>query len=161
MVDLHEIYEAEKTLPVDPDWRVRPHERWSRLVCPIDIDGETVEGLRLGITASPIMPDEAVTFQLEYVPPRRDVKGGPMSRIEWRSLSPHNNKGLGPPEYQFKLIKECHEHCFYLNWEHSTANVRRGHLPIAIPLKEEYTSFVDALAFVSKQFNIKDISSIS
>jgi hypothetical protein len=106
------------------------------------------------------MPDEAVSIQLEYLPAKRGARGGPMSRIEWRSLGAHGNKGIGPEKYRFKQIKECHEHCFHLNWAHSESQVRRGNLPIAIPLESEYTTFMDVLDFAANRFNIKDVTSV-
>jgi hypothetical protein len=125
-MELPEIFRSEKILPVGADWKARPRDEWMRLVCPIDINGGTVEGLRFTISANTRLPDEAVTFQIEYHPPRGKVKGGPLARFEWRPVSAHNNKGMGPPEYQYVVQNGCHFHSFEANWEEAAPQVRRG-----------------------------------
>lgn len=80
-----------------------------------------------------------------------------MCRIEWRPLKPHDNKGLGPEEFRMRKITESHIHPFDLNWEHSPPQVRRGNLPIAVPICEAIDSYEEALAFVEKEFRIKGV----
>lgn len=160
-MELAEIFYAEKVLPVEPDWKKRVGTKWLRLVCPIDIGGVTIEGLRFTVSAHSEKPDEAVAFQIEYLPPRGNVKGGPLCRLEWRPITPHNNKGLGPAEYRHRVIKTCHLHPFDLNWAEAAKHVRRGDLPIAIPLAVSPSTYEEALAFAGKEFRIKDIEGVA
>jgi hypothetical protein len=95
-VELPALVAAKKTLPITPVWRRTGTLDWIQATAPLDIDGVTVEGLRVRVTAKQGLSNENVTCQLEYLPsPRGSVRGGPLWRIEWRPLSPHNNKGLG------------------------------------------------------------------
>jgi hypothetical protein len=158
-VDLPSLFAAPKTLPVQPLWRRRANDKWLRLVSPLDIDGITVEGFRFGASCHSELSDRAVTFQLEYHPVRRGSKGGPLCRIEWRPLSGHNNKGAGPPEFRYVVLSGNHHHPFELNWSHAPNQVRRGTLPIAIPILDELDSYREALAFVGKEFRINNVMS--
>lgn len=129
---------------------------WLVLVSPLDIDGVTVEGLQFRATALLVRRDESITFQLEYFPRRRQPKGGPMERIEWRPLRGHNNKLIGPLEHRNKLQRGSHHHEFRLNWEHSKTAVRKGDLPLSVPIQPE-PSYDEILVFVGKAFRISPI----
>jgi hypothetical protein len=99
-LDLSTLVESEKTLPFQPDWAERDSEGLV-IVCPLEIAGVTIEGLQFRATAKKRLPDEMVTFQVEYHPPGE--LGGPLCRLEWRPLSSHSNKGRGPVEWQNRL----------------------------------------------------------
>lgn len=157
--DLPELFNATKELPLAPQWAERDSERLV-LVSPLEIRGVVIEGLWFRATAMIEMPDEAVTCQIEYHPPRGGV-GGALCRIEWRPLSGHNNKGLGPPEHQHRLIRGSHHHRFDLNWGVAPKSVRRGNLPVAVPLNDDPADFETLLALVSKEFNIANIGLVS
>lgn len=146
-MDLRDIWRAEKSLASEPDWKPlgKASER-VQVVCPIDYDELTVQGLLFRATAQIYSADRDVTFQIEYHSP--SGKGGPFARVEWRPRSPHGNKGIGPAEFRFKDIVGCHFHPFDLNWNHSKVLVQRGMLPIAVPILPAPASYQDALAFV-------------
>lgn len=153
--DLSIYHDANKRFPTKPLWKRSDPERLV-LVSPLDIDGVTIEGLRFRATALALRPEENVTFQLEFFPPRRQPRGGPIERIEWRPLRGHNNKMIGPAHLHNILQKGTHHHDFRLNWAHSQTAVRKGNLPISMPIVPE-PSFNEILEFVGKAFRIAPI----
>ncbi|WPZ32535.1 hypothetical protein T8K17_14930 [Thalassobaculum sp. OXR-137] len=155
-VELPEIAAAYKVIPGTPKWEFRDAERLT-LVSALDIDGITIEGLRFRSTAFVRLPQECVTFQLEYLPPRSNVKGGAFERLEWRPLKGHNNKGIGPPELQHFQQQGTHHHLFDVNWRAQAKRVRRGELPISIPVDPDPASFEEVLALVGEKFRINNI----
>lgn len=157
--DLEFLHKAQKTFPLRPQWKPRG-DGWLYLISPLDIDGVTIEGLNFRATAKADRPNESVTFQLEYFPPRKGLKGGPMARIEWLPLRPHNNKFIGPVHLRGVFQKGTHHHEFDLNWEHSKTCVKKGDLPLAVPIEPEPT-FEEALEFVGKAFRISPVEWIS
>jgi hypothetical protein len=161
-LDLAALVDAPKRLPVSLKWRDRGHQDWLDLVAPLDIDGVTVEGLRLRGTTRETLRDENVMFQLEYTPPARSrVRGGALWRIEWRPLTRHENKGCGPVELRYKLQTGSHHHPFHLNWTERAKDVRRGQLPIAIPFPNGIAdTYAGLIAFVGEQFKIENASII-
>ncbi len=76
-------------------------------------------------------------------------------------MNSHNNKGVGPLAWRFKEIRCSHYHCFNLNWAHSERAVRRGQLPIAIPIEPDPPYFREFLALVGKVYKIRNIQRIS
>jgi hypothetical protein len=153
--DLQALYEQKKRFPTRPVWRERD-ANWIQCVQALDIDGVTVEGLRFRATALLRRPDESVTFQIEYLPPRRQPRGGPMSRVEWRPLSGHSNKGRGPAHLRNVLQTGTHHHHFHECWKDSPNQVRKGNLDIALPVEPE-PSWDEILVFVGKEFRIEPI----
>jgi hypothetical protein len=153
-VDHLTLFLAAKSLPSQPVWR-EPKPDFLSLTSPLDIEGITVEGLRFRATARRSLLSESITFQLEF----HDTKGqgGPMCRIEWKPLSGHNNKGHGPPEYRNRLITGSHVHPFELNWALGAKFVRRGNLPVAIPVDTDLPNFREALAYTTRVFNIGNL----
>ncbi len=156
--DIEAFISAEKTLPAQPDWAIKDSE-WLSLSSPLDIDGVTVSGFLLRALAMLRRPDADVVFQLEHHP--FTERGGPICRMEWNPLRGHTNKGCGPKELQFREIRGSHHHPFGLNWAHSEKSVRRGTLPIAVPLDPEPANFREFLAIVGKAFRIKNIQCIA
>lgn len=155
-IDLWEVWQASKSLATEPDWKpLAKGAEFFQVVCPIDYDVLTAQGLLFRATAHIYSPDQDVTFQIEHHPPVG--KGGPFARFEWRPRNPHGNKGIGPPEWRFKVIAGCHLHPFDLNWDHSKALVQRGLLKIAVPVDPPPPTYHDALAFVEKEFRIKGV----
>jgi hypothetical protein len=102
LADLDILHKSRKSFPLKPQWKDRGNG-WLVLISPLDIDGVTIEGLNFRAAAKTDRPDESVTFQLEYLPRRKGVKGGPMARIEWLPIRPHNNKFVGPLHLRGKL----------------------------------------------------------
>ena len=156
--DIESFVMADKTIPAQPDWARLDSDRFS-LSTPLDVEGVTVPGFLLRGKAMVMRADADVVFQLERHP--FSEKGGPLCRVEWNPLSGHTNKGCGPKALQFREMKCSHHHPFDLNWAHSENEVRRGSLPIAIPIDPEPKNFRDFLAMVGKAFRIKNIQSIA
>lgn len=137
---------SEKRLSVTPEWVVQPE--WLSFSCPIDIDGITVAGYRLQGKTMLAHPDRHVILQLEHHP--LSDKGGALCRMEWRPFNGHNNKGKGPRQFRFKEIRCSHHHPFALNWENSEKAVRRGQLPLAVPIDPDPPNFREFLALVGR-----------
>jgi hypothetical protein len=153
--DLVEIFNADKTFPMRPAWKIRDAE-WFQLTSPLDINGVTIEGLRFTGSAMRARPEESVSFQLEFHPPRRQTRGGPMARIEWLAMQDHFNKQRGPKEHWNRQITGTHHHPFKVNWDDNQGSVRRGELPIAVEVRPEPT-YAQILVFVGEQFRISPI----
>lgn len=155
-MDLAEIFHAEKLLPLQPLWMKEANDRLA-LVSPLDVDGITLEGLRLRVTAIVTRIDECVTAQVEYVPPKRDVRGGALARIEWKPLKGHNNKNVGPLELRNIVQYGSHHHSFDLNWNQQAAKLRSGNLPISVPLDPDPINFKALVDLIGQEFRIRNI----
>lgn len=155
-MQMAELINAKKSLPLHPSWLIGDNDRVS-IVSPLDIDGVTIEGLRMRATAIVTRVDECVTFQIEYLPPGGEIKGGPLTRIDWKPLAAHNNKSFGPAMYRNKIITASHYHSFALNWNEEGKAMRKGNLPIAIPLLPEPQTFERLVDLVRQEFNIVNI----
>ncbi len=145
--------DAPKTIPVSLDWdEINRSLVW---LSPLDIDGVTIAGLQLRMTAKLHLPDESVMAQLEYHPP----KGKPQQlvRAEWRPLSPHNNKNRGPEEWRMREFRRTHVHRFSDNWFEAEDRMRGNNLPIAIPIQDidSYNKFLD---ICREELNIENMS---
>jgi hypothetical protein len=152
--DIETLFAANKMLAIAPAWVQRDSDLLE-IVCPLEIDGTVVEGLVFRLTARKAMPDEMVTAQIEYHP--AGEAGGPLARIEWKPLSSHNNRGLGPKEFRHRLIGGCHHHSFAMNLRHCPNELRKGQLPVAVPLDASPANFDALLGFVKKEFRITNI----
>ena len=158
VIDLPDLFTATKTLSdLHAGWVERDSDNLV-FVSPLDIDAVTVQGLRLRITARSSLPDEAVTAQIEY----HGLRGryGPLCRLEWRPITGHSNKGIGPPEFRHRLLTGSHHHSFGLNWQYAASAVRRGNLPVAVPVNPDPPDYRAALALAATEFRIGDLGSI-
>lgn len=88
------------------------------------------------------------------------MKGGPLARIEWLPITTHNNKGIGPVEWRFFDQTGSHHHSFDLNWEHAPSQVKRGALPVSVPISPE-PSFPEIVVLVGKEFRIGPVDWIA
>jgi hypothetical protein len=149
---------GKKSIPGLPVW-LELKTDYLVLVTPLDMDGVTVEGLRLRVTARKSLPDEQVTLQMEYRNPAGE--GGPFARIEWRPLRPHDNKGFGPPEWRHRKMYGTHHHSFAENWLWCQQQVERGRLKVALPIDPDAPSFTALLAVAAQEFRIPDLTSIA
>jgi hypothetical protein len=156
--DLPALVRAEKILAAPPAWAERGPDAID-FSASLEVEGITIEGLSLRGRTRKSVIDREVIFQLEYH--RAQIIGGAICRIEWRPINGHNNKGLGPKEFQHILQTGSHHHRFDLNWARSPDAVLRGELPIAVPIENEPTSFRALLALVGKEFRIKKIQSVA
>jgi hypothetical protein len=156
--DLPGLVSADKELSVIPAWIERGPDALEFTV-PLETSGVVIEGLSLRGRARKSLADREVIFQLEYHRPQ--IVGGPVGRIEWRPLNGHNNKGLGPKEWRYRLQEGSHHHRFDLNWAHSKEGCLRGDIPIAVPLNNDPSNFRALLAVIGKEFTIGKIQQIS
>src|SRR5581483_8590567 len=148
---------AKKSLTSAPTW-VERGPMGLELTAPLEIDGVVIEGLSLRGRARKPLQDRELIFQLEYR--HAQIAGGPCCRIEWRPLSAHNNKALGPRQFRHVLLTGSHHHPFDLNSAHSKEAVLRGELPIAIPINDDPKNYRALLGLVGKEFNIAAIQQI-
>jgi hypothetical protein len=154
MPQLHALFHADKLIAVQPDWHEQNSDALT-IVSPLEIGGVIEQGLLFRVTAKKGLPEEMVTFQLEFHPPTET--GGPFCRIEWKPLSGHNNRGRGPKEWQNRAILGCHHHSFDLNFKYAEKELRRGLLPIALPLEDSPLNFDEVLVLVKREFRITNI----
>lgn len=155
-----ELFKAEKTLPMKPDWKESGAD-WLRLTSTLDVEGVTIEGLRLEATCLKIRPMSVVTFLILYAQNTR-VKHEPIARIDWKPLHTHNNKENGPQELKYTPQNGSHHHSFELNWLYQEQRMRsaKANLPIAKPIIPEPANFNDLLTYVSKEFNISNLNCV-
>lgn len=158
-VDPERLWQADKVLSIEPDWKRRGQEEFARLVSPLDIDGITVQGLRFTASAHIHSAESAIAFQIEVETPA-SPRGTPIARFDWKPRAPHNNRGIGPPAFRHRPFHESHVHPFDLNWLEAEARMRSGNLPVAIPVAEPVESYADALDFSERYFRIKGVSSL-
>jgi hypothetical protein len=152
---LRELVEADKSLAVAAEWT--PRGRHLEFVSPLEIDGLVEEGFQFRASAMETRPDQDVVFQLEYHGVRIAGGTGPLARIEWNALRPHNNRGRGPRELRFVDQEGSHVHHFEDNWNEATGAMMRDNLPIARPVSEPIQGFSEALGFVGNLFRINNI----
>lgn len=155
--DLPAFYKAKKTIPGLTEW-IDLDGRNLSLTSPLDILEATVQGLSLRATATQSLRDRNVCFQLEFREPGAKPKA--FARIEWRPLRPHDNKGSGPAEWRYKRFKQTHSHPFDLNWSRSEADVRKGEIPIALPVSGDPDSYEALLDLVRREFRIMNASEL-
>jgi hypothetical protein len=152
---LRELIQAPKLLAFAADWSRRG--RRLEFLSPIEVDDIIEEGFQFRATAHETRPDEEVVFQLEYHGLRIPGGTGPLARIEWNSLRPHNNKGRGPDELRFRDQVGSHIHQFEDNWNEATGAMLKDNLPIARPLLQPIQGFSECLGLVGNLFGINNI----
>lgn len=147
--------EAPKNIEAVPDWSARG----KKLTCnyPLSIEGVVEEGLFLRGCALEHRPYQEVVLQIEYHGVIAPGGGGPISRIEWNTLRPHNNKGRGPAEYRYIDQHPSHIHSFDDNWSDANGALLTGNLPVARPITESIQGFTDLLDFAGKVFKINNM----
>jgi hypothetical protein len=155
-VDLRELVESEKSIAVFTSWERRAG--YYRFFAPLDIEGVTIEGLELRGSTLVRFPDQSVTFQLQYQ--RTGARMMPLCRIEWRPIKPHDNKGVGPPEYRFLKLTGSHIHPFDLNLKMGTTPRTKDNLPVAIPLEPDPTDFHHLLEIAGQKLRITNLGSV-
>jgi hypothetical protein len=156
-IDIPEFCMADKELSLTPDWTVWDSE-WLSFAVPLEVKGATLAGFRLLGRTMLRHPDKHVVCQLAHHP--MTDQGGAISRMEWRPFTGHNNMGRGPREFRHREITGSHQHCFDLNWRVDQKAVRRGILPLAVPIDPDPQNFREFLALVGKEFRISNIQRI-
>ncbi|MGD9809892.1 MAG: hypothetical protein AB7U35_00985, partial [Sphingobium sp.] len=78
---LRELVEAQKLIAEPTDWALT--NRCLELKLPLSIDGLIEEQFFFRATAIAHLPDQNVTFQLEYHGVRIPGDTGPLCRLEW------------------------------------------------------------------------------
>lgn len=152
---LHDLVAAEKLIAAPADWTKKG--RRLELKLPLEIQGVIEEGLFFRGCALEHLPDREVMFQLEYHGVRIPGGTGPLMRMEWNSLRPHNNKGRGPLEFRFLDQHPSHVHSFEDNWNEYLGALMKDNLPIARPISEAIQEFADCVKFAGNLFRIINI----
>jgi hypothetical protein len=152
---LHDLVAGDKLIAAPADWTKKGRRLEIKL--PLEIEGVVEEGLFFRGCALEHLPDQEVMFQLEYHGVRVPGGTGPLTRIEWNSLRPHNNKGKGPVELRFVEQRPSHVHRFEDNWSDSNGALLKDNLPIARPITEPIQGFTECLILVGKLFRISNI----
>lgn len=152
---LKELVEADKLIAAPNDW-----ERTGRLFelkLPLAIDGLVEEQFFFRATALAHLPDQQVTFQLEYHGVHIPGGTGPLCRLEWNPKAGHNNKGRGPVELQFLEKDGTHFHAFDDNWCEENGALLPDNLPVARPIIQDIQGFTGCLRLVGILFRINNI----
>lgn len=155
--ELRNLYEAVKEVSGAPQWIERA-PNGLLLVTPLEIQGETIQGLRLRVTTLNFLADRNVCFQLEHL--GRRSKFDPLCRLEWKPLAAHSNKGRGPPEYQFVRITGTHIHPFEMNLADSLRASSNRNLRLAVPVNPDPSTFEEVLELAGKEFRISNMRAV-
>ncbi len=154
---------ATKTLATTPEW-LELDDQFNFTV-PLDISSVTQIGLRLRGKCNRDYPDENVTFQIEYQFSGMS-KLVPVTRIDWRPKQPHQNKNIGPVEWQLRRFHVSHIHPFQENYDWMIGNGQpladsiKSNLPIAIPLATDPNGVAALVALMGSVFNINGVGAI-
>lgn len=152
---LRELVEAEKLIADPTEWAEQG--RCLQLKLPLVIDGLIEEQFFFRSTAIASLPNEQVTFQLEYHGVRIPGGTGPLCRLEWLPKGVHNNRGRGPAGLQFLDIAGTHFHSFDDNWCERNGALLRDNLPVAYPISHPVQGFSECLQLVGNLFRINNI----
>jgi hypothetical protein len=152
---LHDLVLAHKMIASPAEWTKKG--RRLELKLPLEIEGVIEEGFFFRATAIESMPDRELMFQLEYHGVRIGGGTGPLTRLEWNTLRPHNNKGKGPAELRFIDQQPTHVHHFEDNWNDANGALKGDNLPVARPVPQPIQSFTECLEFVGNLFRINNI----
>ena len=152
---LRDLVVAEKQIVENKEWS--PAGRSLEIKLPLFAGEFAPEGFFFRATAIAALPDEQVTFQLEYHGVEIPGGTGPLCRLEWRPKSTHNNKGKGPADLRFIEQVGTHFHSFEENWSDKNGALLRGNLPVARPIAQDIQDFRDCLALVGNLFGINNI----
>ena len=153
VLDLPRLFRSPKKLVSDLMWVETENEL--SFLAPVEVDGITMEGIRLRGTAYPSVPQRSVMLQIECHSARYKV--GPLDRMDWNPLHEHNNKRKGPPELIFLRQRVSHHHTFDWNWLEEEKRMRAGNLPIAVPMAE-IASVEELFKFAEDYYLIKGLS---
>jgi hypothetical protein len=150
---------TDKTLARFTTWHpTKSKSGQLELVCELDIDGITQDGLRLRMQAHTRFTDERVMAQLEY----HDVagRGGAFERLEWRPKSPHTNRGHVPEHLRFKQCHRSQHHRFEDNVHLGFPHFAHDNLPAADDLEPEPEDLAHFMRLVALHLRIRDIEAI-
>lgn len=147
---------AEKQIAENKEWT--PTGRTLEIKLPLFAGGLAPEGFFFRATAIASLPDEQVTFQLEYHGVEIPGGTGPLCRLEWRPKGRHNNKGQGPPELRFIEQAGTHFHAFEDNWSEKNGALLRDNLPVARNIAQDIQGFRECLDLVGNLFRINNIT---
>lgn len=149
-------------MPVAPVWRSRGKKPWHlKAKAPLDIDGVTVAGLHIEMTADQNLPFENVSVALSFEPPTGTVKGGHIYRIDWRPLNAHTNKEQGQYPGRLRTFVGSHQHPLNLNERHCSAQLKNGGLPIATHLPRWFRDdYRGLLVLASRRLRITGLETV-
>ncbi len=155
-VNYQQFYLSEKEFPSHGfTWQIDNNRRSLRISSPLQVGGVIQEGFSFHGRTLLETPHRNVTFLLTYN--RVSVsKGVVIAKAEWKPISSHNNKGLGPKEYRFIEQTGSHFHDFHTNFALG-GKWRSKKLPIALPIEPDPPNFQGFLEFVGERFRIPNI----
>ena len=155
---LGDLVQADKRLAEVTEWSLVG--RRLELKLPLEIEGLIYEQFFFRASALEHLPDQLVTYQLEYH--GVDIAGGtgPLCRLEWRPKGVHNNRGRGPDELKFTDQRGSHFHSFSDNWDPEAGALLKDNLPIARPLEPEPETFEESLLLAGALFRVSNIGLI-
>ncbi|MBI4968058.1 MAG: hypothetical protein HZC25_08050 [Rhodospirillales bacterium] len=157
MTDIPTLIAARKTLTTIPEWTLQNDQ--FRLVATLDLDGVTLDGIWLRVTAYKAIPDRRVSFQIEFKP--EGFRHIPAARVDWRPANPHSNRNIGPAHLRLMVIEGSHHHTFDANWPLGFERMVSENLPIAEPLVPDPRDFEGLLHLVGRLFNVDGMKGIA
>lgn len=158
ILELAEVLAASKTARPLPDWRPVDDNGRIRWRAPLSIDGATIEGLAIHANCIASEAGRDVAIILEYRPAGSAF--GAIDRVDWKPSAPHSNKGIGPEEFKFSILRGSHRHFLTDNLT-SEGKLRTGNLPVARPINEDLPTFESLVDFVARIYNIADLRNLT
>lgn len=152
-----EILEAQKQVRPLRAWLPADESGIIRWRSALSIEGATVEGLFLHGRATASEPGRDVSFMLEHSPAGQ--KKRTIDRLDWRPITGHSNRMIGPAEFRLMIIEGSHRHSFYENLT-SDGVLREGNLPIAVPILDPLETFGAFIAFVEKTYKVEGLGNL-
>jgi hypothetical protein len=155
LADLTAFLRANKALSAPVHWIETDGD--IRFTATLEVGGITKEALLLYGRATASITDAAVNLGLCWTgaPGRNRL----FDRLDWRPVQAHNNKGMGPLEFRFRLIEGTHHHRLGLNadLEMGLLKAMAENLPIAEPVQPEPASWEAFLAIAAERWRIHDL----
>ena len=131
-----------------------------RFTVTLEVDAVTEPGMVLFGRASLRLPDRHVTSGLTWIDPTG--RGGNFDRLDWRPTDIHNNKGFGPLEHRFVLLKDTHHHRLADNAELPIGLLQaiRDGLPVAQPVVPDPPHWAELLALAANRWRVAGLLNI-
>jgi hypothetical protein len=152
------LIDTTKTLPIQVSWSPAEGDGCISFLSPLDVAGVTPQNFFLRGKAYEQYVDKAVTLQIEIGLEGQRTRI-PIMRLDWRPLSRHNNRGIGPDRLRW-LQQDSHLHPCIENWVESRGSMRTGNLPVAIPLDPDPIDFKSVLEISKTMFRINNLETI-
>jgi hypothetical protein len=158
-LNIPELIDAEKSLPVRPRWDDQSDPRYFTFLAPLSVGEVTIGGFELRAKVSKQFIDRDAFMQLEYATIGRSREE--LWRCQWRPFETHQNKAWGPPGLELaRFVSQSHHHPFWENWITHERRMRGGSLPAALPLLPDPNTLSEFLDFCKKCFRINNMNFI-